>query len=257
MPCWAGARRTGASARGRSVQAPARGAALCVAAAASKSGGQKEPAAEAGEARPSNGAPASQSKSRALAAKDRTAVTRRTLTGGPGTATERVQRGLPAEYSKNIIPQGSFWRDGREPGSRTPFKEKWSWLSDPLRRACGDSTVTARTSGNWLKAPPAPPPPTDRIGLRKTPTSKQRRGMKPQDMGWYGYLALKPILPKVKGAPEEDLWSVIARDGRQGAGREAAKPGRNKVQEKKSGKKADDGPADPSGGLADQKRYDW
>jgi len=146
--------------------------------------------------------------------------TRKLPKGGPGTATARKTAGLPEEYSKNIIPQGSFWRDGRKEGTREPFKKKWAWLSNGLRRACGDTSFKSKGAGNWLKAPPAPPLPTDRIGNRKTPTAKQRRSVKPEEMGWYGYLALKPVLPKTKGGAEEmDMWNIVAQDGRRGRGR--------------------------------------
>merc|ERR1719443_2655106 len=78
--------------------------------------------------------------------------------GGPGTATARKNAGLDPEYSKNIIPQGSFWRDGRKGGNREPFKKKWAWLSNGMRRACGDQSVgKGKGSGNWLKAPPGAP----------------------------------------------------------------------------------------------------
>ena len=129
----------------------------------------------------------------AAGAKDRAPVSRTTPKGGPGTGTERVRRGLPEDFGKNIIPQGSFWRDGRKPAGREPFRNKWGFLSNGLRRACGDRTQAA---GNWLGSPPAPPPPSKHVpreGLRKTPSAKDSRSMW---MGWYSYYALYPLLPR-------------------------------------------------------------
>ena len=127
------------------------------------------------------------------AAKDRSPVTRNTPKGGPGTGTERVKRGLPEDFGKNIIPQGSFWRDGRDGTKREPFRNKWGFLSDGLRRACGDRSIKA---GNWLGSPPAPPAPSKHIpqgGLRKTPSAKDSRSI---FMGWYSYYALYPLLSR-------------------------------------------------------------
>lgn len=232
-----------AGARGGTPGAPAvgtgtsRGTALRVRAATA--GSRADPDAGApNEKSPKGGklAKTSTTPIRAMATKGQS-PTRKVPKGGPGTATARVQAGLPEEYSKNIIPQGSFWRDGRKPGKREPFKKKWSWLSNGIRRACGDTSMQkGKGTGNWLKAPKAPPPPTDPIGNRKTPTAKQRRAVRVEDMGWYGYLALKPVLPKVKGEEEMDMWTTLARDGRRGAGRNQVKENPSpKAKTKKAG----------------------
>ena len=164
-----------------------------------------------------------------------------------------MQRGLPAPYSENIIPQGSFWRDGRKGGNREPFKKKWAWLSNGMRRACGDTSMQkGKGAGNWLKAPPAPPPPTDRIGNRKTPTAKQRRSVKPEEMGWYGYIALKPVLPETKGGAEEmDMWNILAQDGRRGRGRPGVNGNPSPTASAAAKKKAEPG-ASPVGAEASE-----
>jgi len=136
----------------------------------------------------------------AATSKDRAPVRRTTPKGGPGTGTERVQRGLPADYGKNIIPQGSFWVDGRKTADRKPFRNKWGFIANGLRRACGDKSMAA---GNWLGAAPAPPPPSNHVpkmGLRKTPSAKDSRSMW---MSWYSYYALYPLL--ARNLKEQDV----------------------------------------------------
>jgi len=276
-PARAGAGR-GAAGRPAAAAARARGAALRAGSAATPVGSGAS--TEAGGAPPAkaaaeNNKPAKTSTTpvRALTTQGRS-PTRVVPKGGPGTATARKNAGLDPEYSKNIIPQGSFWRDGRKGGKREPFKKKWAWLSNGMRRACGDQSVgKGKGSGNWLKAPPAPPPPSDRIGNRKTPTAKQRRAVNPDDMGWYSYLALKPVLPKGKGSEQMEemgMWNILARDGRRGTGRKGAKrlgnPAQKAAVSDKSRNKARSWEAERSKapqfkgaaeGLADQKQYDW